>query len=615
MKAIMGDGSTGDRAKQSDSRAAATNSERSSALGALAVAASGLVLIWGASQFTFFDDEAFSLRRYILPMGEMVSALYRGVEPDPPLYYLLENLWIRVVGVSSPLLMRIPSIVFFIAGLLVIRPAAAAWYGERVGRMAQVLAALHPAHLLFGMAARWYSLMFLAVAVLLWMTAVAMRGGPGRALRLIGWSLAAAVVCYTNYFGVGVVGLAWIAGVLASRRCSGHALRAGSRGQSRAVLSPVDSEKVVHEQDTFVADRREDRPALIGADRDAGNGAAWMGWLFAGLVVAVLYAPWATAFYRQLTIFPRVGGGINAYASSAGRTVLALTSGNLASPRAWWVHVPLAVFAVLALILVVRQFRQVWPVALIAGGSVLAGILSQTMLDKYVLSLSGPLCVLVAAMLTGSHADTSPARDRRLARIAIACLCIGWLGCGVHLATGRYWSSLRWLDPFDAAATQAVQATMGGGGSIVASHPAAAYYLARTLAGIAHPDGAGPGAAGESRRAYEIVFASLLTPSAGWAPGARGPEVLSPLAGSQALERLPAGTGIPASLRRIVVVESAEFQADTAWAALRTQLAARYSLSDRRSYLQDSDAEFKDRLDPRFKHPKFRIEVLTWDLK
>ncbi len=578
MKANMEDRVIGELSGATESAVSSARRDGVSALSVLAVAASALVLIWGASRFTFFDDESFSLRRYILPMGEMIAALFRGVEPDPPLYYIIENAWIGVVGVSSPLLMRIPSIVFFVAGLLVIRPAAAAWFGERAGRTAQVLASLHPAHLLFGMAARWYSLMFLVVAVLLWMTAVAMRPGPRRALRLIGWSLAAAIVGYTNYFGVVVVGLAWIAMAISFGLNAWHA-------------------------------------DVKSATKKWWQGGPAMQCVAAGIIVWAAYSWWLTPFFKQVGAFPRVGGGVAAYASSAGRTVLALTSGNLASPRAWWVHVPLAMFAFLALILAVRQFQRVWPIALIGAGSVLAGILSQTMLDKYVMSLTGPLCVLVAAVLTGSQTSTTAARDRRLARIAVACLCIGWLGCGAHLATGRNWSSLRWLDPFDDAALVAVRATMGGGGSIVVSHPAAAYYTARCIADSAQPQGSGPGAPIELRRTYRAVFDARLQPAERSVSGAQWPQVLSPLAASQALERQSDAARMPVELRRFVVIESAEFQNDAGWSALRAQLAARYSLSERRTFLPDPDAELKDKLDPRFKHPKFRIEVLTWDLK
>lgn len=66
------------------------------------LAAVGVWMFWAAGHFTVFDDEAFSCRRYVLPAGEMVSLLWHGVEPDPPLYYLLQNVWVRIFGVGRP---------------------------------------------------------------------------------------------------------------------------------------------------------------------------------------------------------------------------------------------------------------------------------------------------------------------------------------------------------------------------------------------------------------------------------------------------------------------------------------------------------------------------------
>src|SRR5262245_28525547 len=102
-----------------------------------------------ARYFTVFDDEAFSCRRYTLPAREIVRALWNQAEPAPPLYYLLVHGWIRLFGVT-PLAMRSLSIVFFIAGGILIALAGDAWYGRRAGRAACVLAVLHPLHILFG---------------------------------------------------------------------------------------------------------------------------------------------------------------------------------------------------------------------------------------------------------------------------------------------------------------------------------------------------------------------------------------------------------------------------------------------------------------------------------
>src|SRR5205807_2112107 len=94
--------------------------------------ASGGWMFWAAGHYTVFDDEAFSCQRYVLPMGEMLRGLWHGIEPDPPLYYVLENLSVHVVGVS-PVGLRILSIIMFLVGLVVMRAAATAWFDRPTG--------------------------------------------------------------------------------------------------------------------------------------------------------------------------------------------------------------------------------------------------------------------------------------------------------------------------------------------------------------------------------------------------------------------------------------------------------------------------------------------------
>lgn len=545
----------------------------------IAFIASAVLLGWGAWRCTFFDDEAFSLRRYCLPLADMVAELHRGVEPDPPLYYLVENVWIDLVGPLSPGLMRVPSIVFFLIGLVVLRRAAAAWFDPQVGNATLILAALHPAHLLLGFAARWYSLMFLCVAALMLATERATRPNAGRPRRdmVAPWSLCAALVCYTNYFGVVVVGLAWLVGAV------------------RMIRSRQGDDSI----------QKVQSPAAVRSDMVA--------WAAAAVVAAVIYAPWAPAFIRQVFAFPRVGGGIREYGATAARTVVALTSGNLASPAAWWVHGPMAAAGLILTGLAIRSWCRVWHVGTVVAGCLVAGIASHTMLDKYVMTYSGVACMVAAALLVGHVRGPVAVPAVRASRIALVCLVVGWAGCLIHLATGRNWSSLRWLDPFEQAAAIATNAADGSGDVVVASHPAAAYYIARDMATRADArNKATPASFGERMDAI-TTFAELLTPPGD--PRRRVGDYSVLLSPAGALAAMDAGDVADVELQRIVTVESAEFAGDADWGALRSRLAAEWILADQKTLLADPDAELKDRLDPRFKHPRFRIEVLTWDVK
>ena len=133
----------------------------------LAIAAAAWFL-FAANHYTVFDDEAFSCRLYAMPFADMLDAQWGGADPDPPVYYILQNRWVRILGVS-PLALRGLSILSMLAALFTIRGAARAWFGDRAGFWAMLIAVCHPAHLFFGFAARWYALFLLLSTSLLWL--------------------------------------------------------------------------------------------------------------------------------------------------------------------------------------------------------------------------------------------------------------------------------------------------------------------------------------------------------------------------------------------------------------------------------------------------------------
>lgn len=481
----------------------------------------------------------------------MLVALWHGAEPDPPLYYTAQNLCVQALGVG-PFELRALSIALFAAGLLMIRAAVAAWFDRTTAQAAMVICALHPAHLMLGFAARWYSAMFLAVAWLMRATAklrgmVANSGdadltSPSRRLvawRVLHWSLAAATVCYINYFGPVLVGLFWLVGIVANPRRRGR-------------------------------------------------------WLIAIAMAMLFYAPWAPAFWRQLTSFPDVSGGWRSAAATAARTVMALTTGSVASVQAWWVWGPMAMFAACAAALLVRYRRSAGGIALVVLGCIAAGAASRTMLDKYVLSFSGIACVLIAALLRRGLAE--PARDRRLAAtIATIALAIAWIGCGINLARGQHLASLRWHDPFakvvrdllhDRAAPPADQWVMG--------HPSAWYYF-----GL------------ESLRLRADANDAFRVDSASWrrlaVPGENMGRTKAPLTAEAMLPRLALE-----SPDRILTIEAADFADSPSWKNLLETLEAGYFVERELSWLEDRDSALKDRIDPRFHHPRWRITVRFW---
>lgn len=474
---------------------------------------------WGAGYYTVFDDEAFSTQRYALPLRDLVPALWRGAEPDPPLYYVVEHMSISTIGVR-PVALRSLSIFCFLVGLLIARVAAAVWFNGHAARWAVALIAFNPLHLFFGFAARWYSMMFLWSIVLLWATGMILLRRGGRAW-MGGWLCAAVAACYTNYFAVCLVGLFWLYGFL----------------------------------------------------RHAGHRRAW-GWMLGILIVA--YVPWAPPFIAELRRFPHVEGGLQPYAVHAGRTLMALITGNLAGPNAWYVWAPLLVFAIALVPLIVRDARRLSIFLWVGTGCLVAGIATLTLIDKYAMSFSGLVWVAVGAVLAARRHG----RWQRVRTAAVVGLCLGWAGCGINWIMEDGWSSLRWLDPIRKVVRDHLYDTL------VATHPSIRYYY-----GTMDP----------------ADWYSHVGP-AQWASRAAG--VLSP---EQMTAILLAGGEFPAT-RPVCTVRTASLRdADAAWNDLTTTLVrAGFRAGQPAYFLDDPWAALKDRLDSGYRHPAHRVEVQVY---
>lgn len=475
-----------------------------------------------ANYYSVFDDEAFSCCRYVLPAREIVAALWNHVEPDPPLYYLAAHGWMSLFGVS-PLAMRSLSIACFIVGVVCLGHAGRDWFGPTAGRWVVILTLLHPLHLFFGFAARWYSMMFLWTAVLLLATVKLQSSVASSRKRWNAvWILAAAAACYTNYFAPVVVGLLLSANT------------------------------------------------ITGPNRRA--------WLLRGVAAALLFSPWLPAFFGQLGRFPQIGGSLKTYAVAAARPLVALCTGNLAdpggisreAPGAWWVWLPISVFFILLVACAWTRRNMLLPLLIVCVGSLVAGVATRTLIDKYVMTFSAATCLLVVGALVGTD------RARRAAALA---LCIAWAGCYVNMVRQRDWTSQRWLDPF-ATMTQDLAARAEPADRIVASHPCVGYYWGLRA----------------------VRSASAADPQSTWAEHAA--QVLPP---SPDLARALLQLATPP---RVWLIETASTAADD---EVRRQfvnaLAGQYEETARGQYAPDPAAERKNRMDPAYQHPAHRMVV------
>ena len=179
-----------------------------------------------------------------------------------------------------------------------------------------------------------------------------------------------------------------------------------------------------------------------------------------------------------------------------------------------------------------------------------------------------------------------------MAWLAASSLGIAWLGCYVNLITERHWSSLRWLDPWELALSE-LEKRDGAPPPTewVISQPAARYYFGLIMARRAQPDG--------SVRFDAWRRFAMPSPDRGETQAAATPESM--------LDRMK-----HASPSRLATIRGAEFADLPEWGKLQEILERDYRIVDEKKYLEDPDAKWKDRIDPAFKHPQWRIAVRTY---
>ena len=128
------------------------------------------VLLFNTNRFfTFIDDETNILGPAAQPTAVFFSSLgtlLRSHE-HPPLYDVILHFWLRLTGGAMDWL-RVPSVVFFIAGLFCLSRAARILAGNPASTALIWLGVLWPYGFHFGRLAGWYSFAFFLIAALTW---------------------------------------------------------------------------------------------------------------------------------------------------------------------------------------------------------------------------------------------------------------------------------------------------------------------------------------------------------------------------------------------------------------------------------------------------------------
>jgi hypothetical protein len=166
-----------------------------------------IVLAGGVLRFATLNvqslwlDEAITHELVTRSLRGMLSAIPHS-ESTPPLYYVLEWVWVRIFGTGA-VGMRSLSAVFGTATIVVLAGIARRLGGRRAALAAAALAASSPLLIWYSQEARAYALLVLLCAVTVW----CLLRGDWR-----GFAVAAALALATHYFAVFIVipELAWL---------------------------------------------------------------------------------------------------------------------------------------------------------------------------------------------------------------------------------------------------------------------------------------------------------------------------------------------------------------------------------------------------------------------
>jgi hypothetical protein len=125
----------------------------------------GIGMVFTNNTVTFIDDESTIVGAAANPLRATLTQLLSGAgrHEHPPLYDILLHFWLRWTGGNFDYL-RIPSILFFLAGLFLLGRASRHLMGSSGGTAVIWVGVLWPFGFHFGRLAAWYSFSFFLVA-------------------------------------------------------------------------------------------------------------------------------------------------------------------------------------------------------------------------------------------------------------------------------------------------------------------------------------------------------------------------------------------------------------------------------------------------------------------
>lgn len=351
-----------------------------------------VLLTWNAATTNVWDDETNGYFFSRLPFKELLELMAKNAHEDPPLYDVMLWNWMKVAA-YDPLLLRLPSILFWVGTLLGIRRCGDQLSEGRAGLLCAAVAAVMPIHWMFPAAMRWYSL-FACFAVWNFASLIVLlkRGGslgtPWRTLAA--YAATGTAMWYTNYSAPAVF-------------------------LAHGVVALI------------VLGRSWRRLGLLLA--------SWV-------VIGLLYLPWLPVFIRQLGhVVPPVT--LNFLAAS----LYALWAGEVSTPFAWWISVPALAVAISGCGLILMRWRLTSAPALMVAVLMTLLIVKNAIWTKRLMIFSPYLAMAIGlAVSTRTEVRFTPSWLRLRLVFAVSSLLL-LVGSLVNEFRREGWLAYRWLMP------------------------------------------------------------------------------------------------------------------------------------------------------------------------
>jgi len=378
---------------------------------------------------TILDDEARTLNRATQPVHDLLAQFFSSNSPSfprPPLFEILVHYWLRWAGGTFAYL-RIPSILFFIAGLFLLGRTARHWMGGKGGVAVIWAGALWPLGFHYGRLAIAPTLAFFLLCglTLAYQKLQEERSGS----RWITLVFFCAALTWTSYLGWAVVACI-------------------------AIDLAVWLRKSPHQK------------AALGANAVPLAGSV--------VILGAAFLPFVNEVRHVLGAGTGARHAVQPTLANLGFSIYSLFVSESVAPWYWQFSVPAAIAVVLCVALMVRWTRGPARRLLLFSGCLVGGLALSGFLNMSTLMVISPWVLLPI----GIAIEQEKPQWANLA-LAAAILIIGGIGWyGIYAR--RYYSAQQFIEPWQQVSDDASR-KIRNGAMLIADEPSLLFYITYDL--------------------------------------------------------------------------------------------------------------------------------------